>query len=345
MTKTAKWISGILAGTVALIVLTAYFGGPMIERILDSRLFRSSDAPLVDRTAVTSAPAPADTAPSVATADTGMIIRHGPFVIGGVAYTIEVLRDTGSEKPAEAARRVTVFDAGGRRVYEENLFERRDSTSKDDWIEFYPTVLEDEQGRALAFQFGYAWLPSAPGSGVAFNVVGPRGDSLAVLTPGVVGYYGNEGDLPAGIQPHSRRLLPGNRLMIESGRGWFTAMIPLQIDPGCAPRSLACVRFAMSDSIGGLARFAVRTPARTPVDTAIVVDLYTAPRADAPTKATIPVGGVVEILGGAGRVFFSRESGLYVSGEEDWLQIRVNGRTGWINGPESFGAIGLRQIG
>lgn len=344
MTKKRKLLIGTLIAIPTLIVLTAYFGGPMIERILDSGLFRS-DVRTADSASVTSAAASIDTARPSATPDTGMIIRHGPFVVGGVAYRMEVLRDTGSEKPAAAARRVTVFDAGGRPVYGENLFERRDSTSKDDWIEFHPTVLEDQQGRAVAFRFGYAWFPSAPNSGVAFNVVAPRGDSLAVLTPGVVGYYGREGDLPAGSQPGSRRLLPGNRLMIESGRGWFTAMIPLQLDPGCAPRSLACVRLAMSDSIGGLPRFAVQTPARATVDTAITIDLYAAPRADAPNKVTIPVGGVVEILGGAGRVFFSRESGLYVTAEEDWLQIRVNGRTGWITGPESFSAIGLQQVG
>jgi hypothetical protein len=123
------------------------------------------------------------------------------------------------------------------------------------------------------------------------------------------------------------------------------AFIPLQLDMDCVPRSGNCVRFDLKDSIGGLARFPVAAKLRAKVDTAVTIDVWTAPHGSGATKVTVPSGVEVEILGGAGRVFFERVNGLYVTGEDEWLQIRVNGRTGWITGTESFMAIGLQQGG
>jgi hypothetical protein len=332
----------LAAGAVVLVVLLGFltlrYGAQVIAPFLpepgappDSQ---SAGATLA---ATTVRDAPSD--PS------GAVLRYGPFAIDGSSYSIEVQRDTGGAKPREAARRVQVLDAARRVVYDENLFRLRDSTSAEDWLELSPVLIEDASGRAHGFEFSYSWFPSAPGSGVAFNVVAPRGDSLVVLTPTMVGYYGSEGVLPGGSGPGLRRLLPGNRMVIESGRGWFTALVNLRINFDCVPRSEGCTRIDMPDSISGLARFDVRPSARQRLDSAVAVDLYAMPHGAIAERIVIPAGAEPEILGGAGRLYFERTPGLFLSAEDEWLEVRVNGRRGWITGAESFEAIGLRQAG
>lgn len=341
VSKRTRIVAAVAAGLVLFGYLALRFGGELLEPWLAPPP-SPADTNAIGAVILPSG-APQDSAGGRET--TGMIMHHGPFVIDGMRYRIEVQRDTGPEKESNAARRVAVFDSTGARVYDENLFLRLDSTSAFSSIEFYPTVLEDESGIARALTFGYVWSPSAPASGYAFHVVAPRGRSLAVLTPGLVSYLGMVGDLPPGRTPGSRRLLAGNRMIVESLRWHFDAMIPLRFDLGCAPLSAECVTIDLRDSIGGLARFQVRPNAREKVDTAVVVELFAAPSAPSGEKVTIPAGTAAEILGGAGRVFFDKPNGLYVTGSDEWLEIRVNGRTGWITGAESFRALGLRDVG
>ena len=341
MTKQKKWM--IAAGAAALVMilgfLTLRFAGELLAPFLTP-----AGAP-ADSQAQSAEPAGAASIAALPDDTSGLIIQHGPFVVAGNSYVVRVQRDTGSAKPREAARRVQIFDSTGRVVYDENLFLRGDSTSSESWLEFYPVVLQDTAGRPRGFNFGYGFFPSAPSSGLVFNIVAPRGDSLVVLTQTVIGYYGQEGRLPSGGAPKSSRLLPGNQMTIESLRGWFTATIPLKIDFDCVPRSGNCVRIDVRDSIAGLARFPVQASVREKVDTAVVVEVFSAPHAAAGEKITVPAGQQVDILGGAGRVFFERTPSLYLSADDEWLEIRVNGRRGWITGAEAFEAIGLRQVG
>jgi hypothetical protein len=331
----------LAAGAVGLVILgflTLRFGGEIAALFMDS--------PAAPDSLAASGPAPDSAIATLASSDTSAsITRFGPYVIDRRSYRFETQRDTGAAKPREAARRVQVFDSAGRVVYDENLFLRRDSTGSEDWLEFTPTLIEDASGTARGFRFTYSWHPSAPGSGVAFNMVAPRGDSLVVLTPTIVGYYGSMDTLPAGRAAGAQRLLLGNRMVIESGRGWFDALINLRIDFGCTPRSTSCVRVDLPDSVSGLARFAVKPGPRQPPDTAVVVDVYAAPHGTFPERIVLPPGQQPEILGGASRVYFDRTPSLYLSADDEWLEIRINGKRGWITGVEAFRAIGLQQVG
>ena len=84
---------------------------------------------------------------------------------------------------------------------------------------------------------------------------------------------------------------------------------------------------------------------REKVDTAVVVEVFAAPHTAAGERITVPAGQQVDILGGAGRVFFERTPSLYLSADDEWLEIRLNGRRVWITGAQAFEAIGLRQVG
>lgn len=323
----------VAVGFLGLLALR--FGAQIAAPFLDSpgRDSQVATAPAVDSTPV-----------ALASNDTSSATtQFGPFVIDGRSYRFEVQRDTGAGKPRAAARRVQAFDSAGRVVYDENLFLRRDSTGSEDWLEFTPTLLEDASGVARGFKFTYAWFPSAPSSGVAFNLVAPRGDSLAVLTPTIVGYYGTGTPLPGGTVFGSARLLPNNQLEIESGRGWFNALIRLRADFTCQPKSDTCIRIDIKDSIAGLARFGVRTGQRQVVG-ATSVEAYNAPHGNL-ERISIPVGEEAEILGGAARVYFERTPSLFLSADDEWLEIRVNGRRVWVTGEESFRALGLQQAG
>jgi hypothetical protein len=332
-----RWkLAAVGVAVIILGLLTLRFGGELAAPFLSRATERDST--------VASVPPADSSAVTLASSDTNSTItRYGPFVIDGRSYRFEVQRDTGAEKPREAARRVQAFDSTGRVVYDENLFLRRDSTGNEDWLQFTPTLIEDASGIARGFEFTYAWFPSAPGSGVAFSIVAPRGDSLVVLSPTVVGFYGSATPLPTGSVFGSSRLLPNNQLSIESGRGWFNALINLRVDFGCVPKTDGCVRIDAKDSVAGLARFAVTTAARQKVGTT-TVEAYNAPHGNL-ERITIPVGEEAEILGGAARVYFERTPSLFLSAEDEWLEIRVNGRRVWVTGEESFRALGLQQVG
>lgn len=332
-----KW--KLAAAGVAVMIL-----GVLALRYAGEILAPFIDAPSSPRDSVAAAmPSPDSGSVSLASSDSsGMVRRIGPMVVDGKTYTVEIDRDTGSVKPPEASRQARVIDATGRLVYDENLFLRRDSTSSEEWLVFTPTVIEDEAGRSRGFQFAYAWFPSAAGTGVAFQVAAPRGDSLVVLTPTLIGYYGVAAGLLPGNAPQSVRLMPGNQMTIESARGWFDASIPLRINFDCIPKSEGCIRIDLKDSVAGLARFPVRVGTRQAQDTSVAIEVYSAPHGNL-ERIVIPPGQQAEILGGAAKVYFDRTPSLFLSAEDEWLEIRINGKRGWITGVEAFRAIGLQQ--
>jgi hypothetical protein len=266
----------------------------------------------------------------------------GPFTVDGRTYTFRIDPEADTSKPKEAAARIRVFDASGRTLYDEDLVASRNPAFDESWTEFYPSVLEDDAGRARAFEFGYAYYPSAPSSGVVSVIVAPRGDSLVMLTESI-SYFGNMESLPAGSQPRSQRLLPGNTMMLELWRYHFGAAIPLQFDLGCVPRSEDCVRVALPDSIAGLARFKVRPSRSERRASTVTIEAFVMPLRAAPLRLTITPDDEVEIIDGAARVFITTDDGI--GADQDWLQIRVKGQTYWITGSESFDAIGLLAAG
>jgi hypothetical protein len=134
-------------------------------------------------------------------------------------------------------------------------------------------------------------------------------------------------------------------MVIESSNGWFDSLINLRVDFDCVPQSMNCLRIDLPDSVAGLARFPVKQGPRATPDTIMTVEVYSAPHSTTIDRIAIPPGQQAEILGGASKVYFEKTPGLFLSADDQWLEIRINGKRGWITGSQSFQAIGLQQVG
>lgn len=265
---------------------------------------------------------------------------QGPFLVDGMPYTVELERYVNA--PDTAVRRIRVKDSTQHVVYEEDIqgMLHGDSLS---WIELSAGPLEDAAGRARALELDYGFYPSAPNSGEDFMILVPRGNALRPITLRV-GYTGNRDPLPSGARPGSRRLQPGDRMVIKPWMYSYAAVVPVHVDLGCEPGSSNCITVALPDSIAGLARFAVEATPRA-IDSTATVELFPAPGAATSDHVQLVAGRTVEVLGGAGRVSFDRSEGMNLVVTDDWLFIRVNGRTGWVHGAETYYALGLPSAG
>jgi hypothetical protein len=303
----------------------------------------SGGGPAMAAVAAPAAPAvPTGSAPASPPSQPGSVplLVRGPYLVDGARYTVEMDRYVNS--PDTAVRRIQVKDSTQRVVYDEDLVAMLHG-DMDGWIELSAEPIEDASGRVRGLELAYAFYPSAPNSGEQFMIVAPRGGALRPLTPRI-SYLGNRDVLPSGAQPGSSKLLPGDRMVIKPWMYSYAAVIPVHVDLGCAPGAPSCVTVVLPDSIAGLARFAVETRARA-IDSAATVELYTAPGAPAPEHILLVVGSTIEVLGGAGRVSFDRGQMLDLVVVDDWLQVRVNGRTGWVHGDETYRALGLPSAG
>jgi hypothetical protein len=75
---------------------------------------------------------------------------------------------------------------------------------------------------------------------------------------------------------------------------------------------------------------------REKIDTTVTIEMFATPARAEPQRITIVPGTTIDIIDGAARVFF--DNGFELGTENDWLHLRVNGRSGWITGRESFRA-------
>jgi hypothetical protein len=282
-----------------------------------------------------------------------------PVSVEGAEYVVE-LEPADARAGERPVNRVRVYDDSARLVYDENvaamvevpmLFSDPEESEMDAAdsaaLRDAPTrvraalvveVLEDAGGRPRGLLFTYR--PWGGGGSFSYRIVVPRAGKLQSLAPqfskGTVEW------LPRGSQANSRRLLEGNRFFTWDRRAHLLAFVLNRVDFDCEGGAPACVAFA-SDSIGGLPRFAVSTDGGQPrLDTTATIELFNAPGARVkPARVTLQPGTMLELLGAAGRLPVGpmryRE---YVRWQdEDWLNVRINGRTGWIHGAAGFAAI------
>jgi hypothetical protein len=300
---------------------------------------RATATPAAPPTAATrtAAPAPDDSPAGLPT------LRFGPFTVDSGRYTVEIERYL--VRHDTSVKRLRVRDAAGRVVYDEDVATAI-ARDPDAWIEVSPEVLEDASGRPRALLFSYAVFPSAPNSGESVRLVTPRGGVMKELPPSI-DYSGEFGQLPAGSQPRSRRLLEGDRFVVKEWRYHFAALVPYRVDFACTSGVDRCVTVALRDSVAGLSRFRVEAMPQS-IDTAVTVELFPTPARVNAERITIGPGATVEVLEGAGHVLAPGPSSGGAHGDitaTDWLLVRVNGRTGWVHGPETFTALGLPSAG
>jgi hypothetical protein len=259
-----------------------------------------------------------------------------PYRIENVLYTVEF-----EPNEQRAVKRVRVHDDSARVVYDEDVaaFVPKDVQGG---LKFSVKGVADGAGRERGLWFTYAFR-RADRDSVAYRIVVARGGRLQALTPPF--NYGELAATPVGAQDGSMRLFEGDRFFVAQWRSDFESFMPYRVDFACTTGSSMCI--GPADSIAGLARFEVDPISQIAdahwkaADTTVTIDLFADPAAKQSNRVKIEPGSRIGILGGAGRSLVGKvgDSTYYALMKDDWLQLRVKERTGWIRSNKGFAAI------
>jgi hypothetical protein len=265
-------------------------------------------------------------------------VEAGPYELDGVPFTLvtHIVRHAGEQ----SVHALQLVDREGR-VHHEASFERPEVAT---WgLEFtltvtaWPVRATSGDGLLLSYEF----MPSAPMTGESVQGFGVRGGTLRPLWPPLEEY--GELQLP-GVDATGAR--GDGDVILKSWRYHFGLLLPLAIDWSCAPGSPTCVQLVppRADTVSGLAVFDVWTDLRTPTSAGSIT-LYAAPLSDAREVLRVLTTSAIEVIEAAASASLSADQRLGVTVRDEFLRVRIDGREGWIRGPEDFEAIGLPGAG
>ena len=192
------------------------------------------------------------------------------------------------------------------------------------------TLLEGKGHQAL--EVTYEQLPSHANTGVTLQVFGVRDGSLQPLNSDPLEFYGRISDLPAGSVPNSKALLDGNTLPIYVLTSYFYVSCPVRLN---------WKDFTLDQRDTGEFEVVHQAPyGRKPdIQAEGFIHLYPSPDKNAtPTGVSVTPQSQVEILKARYRKGPPQE---HDSPNDTWLQIQLDGKTGWIIGLDDYTAIGL----
>jgi hypothetical protein len=278
--------------------------------------------------------------PDAATEADAVTRELGPFLFGDVAFTVVlgVLTHAG----AETVRELRIVDGAGS-VHFEETFDA-------------PATLEHGFARTLgvsavrvsgmtgaALLIARSSLPSAPLTGETQQPFGVRDGRLQPLTP-PLSYHG---ELAAPATGGDSVTLPdGDLLVLELWRYHFGVTLPLRLDLACVPGADTCIqpaprRLVAQPEFGALD---VTTELRAPAGGEFIT-LYSVPGDETGSRVPVHLDSAVQVLEAAARITMRSGDVLDVVIRDEHLRVRVDGREGWIRGPEAFEAIGLPAAG
>jgi hypothetical protein len=240
----------------------------------------------------------------------------------------------------QSVHALQLVDNAGR-VHHEASFERPEVAT---WgLEFtltvtaWPVRAASGDGLLLSYEF----MPSAPMTGASVQGFGVRGGTLRPLWPPLEEY--GELQLPAVDAAGARG---DGDVILKSWRYHYGLLLPLAIDWSCAPGSPECIQLEppRADTASGLGLFDVWTDLRTPPGDGSVT-LHAAPLSDVREVVPVLTTSAIEVIEAAAGVSLSYDQRLGVTVRDEFLRVRIDGREGWIRGPEDFEAIGLPGAG
>lgn len=186
----------------------------------------------------------------------------------------------------------------------------------------------------------YGVTPSAPSSGVSYQVFTLKGEHLAPLfSPLTV--YGQIYELPHGSNPNARRLFDDNTMRFGVWTGWFEVIVPVKVLDRLRVVSLHYY------STYGYDAFDVRVERRHSEEETFV-RLFKSPEISSiPRHVIIKKETKIEFLLAYARVSIESggaESAISID-KMPWLKVRIDGKEGFVRDAEDLLALGIHPAG
>lgn len=261
----------------------------------------------------------------------------GPFSIDGRNFTVKLNVNCYKESPhtgmcneddQEAVKSMKILDDAGKTRFSKSFpigfmhqLERHVVNV---------TLLEGTGHQAL--EVTDTQLPSHANTGVTLQLFGVHNGSLQPFDDDPLEFYGLLGDLPPGSAPNSKALIDGDKLPIYVLTSYFYVSCPVQLNWN---------DFSVSQHEKGEFDVVHQPPyARKPdIQADGFVHLYPSPDTNATsTGVNVTPQSRVEILKARYRKGPPQD---HDSPNDTWLQIQLDGKTGWIIGLDDYTAIGL----
>lgn len=191
-------------------------------------------------------------------------------------------------------------------------------------------LLEGSEHQAL--EIIYEDLPSPPRTGESVQVFGMEDGTLTPFDPDPLEYQGGLAELPAGQTKKSEKLLPNDTFDIYELTTYFYIVAPVRID---------WKNFRLHEQ--GSGEFDVANVrgyrVRPDIESNRAVQMYDSPDPNAKSRAvSLTPQSRVELLKAR---FSGAPPDEHDSANDTWLEIRVDGREGWILGVDDYTALGL----
>lgn len=264
----------------------------------------------------------------------------GPFLIEGHDFTVKLsvicykeTRHAGmcDEDEDETVKSVKILDENGK-----DRFSRLFPVAFAHQVERHvveATLLEGREHQALEIK--YDRLPSPANSGTSIQLFAMRDGTLQALNEKPLGYYGELGELPEGTwKKISRRLLADDSLPIYELTSYFYVVAPVRVN---------WKDFRLELQETGEFEVAQKPPFRRRPDVMAdgFIHLYSSPDSEGTAVGVdVTPQSKVDVL----KAKFAAAPDKHSSAKDTWLEIRIDGRVGWILGVDDYTAVGLSFI-
>jgi len=261
----------------------------------------------------------------------------GPFGIDGQNFTVKLSVSCYKSSPhpglcqeddEEAVKSMTIADERGKTRFHESfpigLMHQLERHTVD------ATLLEGSAHQAL--EIVDTRLPSKANTGVAVQLFGLRHGALQPFNDDPLEFYGVLGVLPRGHAQNSKILLPGDTLPVYILTSYFYVISPVRLN---------WRDFELDQLDSGELEVVHEPPyGRKPdIQGNGFVELFSSPQAAATqTGVDVTPQSDVEVLKAKFREGPPNE---HDKPSDMWLEVSVDGRTGWIVGLDEYTALGL----
>lgn len=261
----------------------------------------------------------------------------GPFSIDGRNLTVKLDVNCYKESPhsgmcteddQEAVKSMKIIDDAGK-----TRFSKSFSIGLLHQLErhvVHVTLLEGSDHQAL--ELVYEQLPTHANTGVTLQLFGVHNGSFEAFDDNPLEFYGQLGELPTGTAKDSKALLNGDSFPIYVLTNYFYVACPVRIN---------WKDFTVDQREKGEFEVVHQPPyGRKPeIQADGFVHLYESPDKSAVSAgANVTPQSHVEILKALYRKGPPQEHDLP---NDVWLQIQLDGKTGWIIGLDDYTAVGL----